>query len=114
MINAVVGGVIVGLSIFGMVHSKNVSDRQSAFFFLGFGALFWPVSYGLWIRSRLLVTLISIPIIVVAGGAGFVLLFAPLAWSDSNIGTAYTLQFLSLFFAVLEIASLLNVFASQR
>jgi NADH:ubiquinone oxidoreductase subunit K len=112
--NATVGVITISLSIFGLFHSTSVSDRQSALLLLGFGALFCVVAYGLWTRSRLLVTLSSVPIILIAAVASFILVFAPLAWGDSNIGTVYTLQFLSLSFAVLQIASLLHVFAAKH
>ena len=112
--NAAIGVIMISLSVFGLLQSKNMSDRQSAFLFLGFGALFCFVSYGLWMRSRLLVILSSVPIIVVAAVMSFILLFAPLAWGGSNIGTVYMLQFFSLSFVVLQIVSLVNAFVAHQ
>ena len=112
--NAAVGVIIICLSLLGLFQSNNVSDRQSAFLYLGFGALFCLVSYGLLIRSCLLVTLGSIPIIVVAAATSFILLFAPFAWGDSNLRTVYMLQAISLSFAGLQIVGLIDVFATHR
>lgn len=112
--NAAIGVIIISLSVFGLLQSKNMSDRQSAFLFLGFGMLFCLVSYGLWMRSRLLIILSSVPIIVVSAVTSFILLFAPLAWGDSNIGTVYMLQFFSLSFIVLQIVSLVSAFVAHQ
>jgi len=112
--NAAMGAIIICLSIFGLVQSTNVSDRYSALLPLGCGVLFCLVSYGLWIRSRLLVSLGSIPVIVVSVAASIILLFAPFAWGDSNIGTVYILQFISLSSAVLQVTSLRTVFAPDK
>ena len=42
------------------------------------------------------------------------LLFAPFAWGDSNIGIVYLLQLISLCLAVLQIVGLIDVFAAHK
>jgi NADH:ubiquinone oxidoreductase subunit K len=112
--NAAAGVIIICLSTFGLFQSTNVGDRQGALLGLGFGILFCLVAYGLWIRSRLLVTLSSVPIILVTATASFILLFASFAWGEGNMGTVYLLQFLSLSFIVLQVVSFLDVFAVRQ
>ena len=112
--NAVVSVIIICLSGLGLFVSHNASDRNSALLYLGFGASFCVVSYSLWIRSRLLAALVSIPLILVLGMSSFMLLFAPLAWGDSNIRTVYLLQLTSLLLAVLQIVGLIDVFATHK
>jgi NADH:ubiquinone oxidoreductase subunit K len=93
--------------------SHNISDRNSALLYLGIGVSFCIVPYGLWIRSRVLVSLISIPLILMLGAVSFMLLFAPFAWGDSNIKTVYLLQLSSLFLAALQIGGLIDVFSAR-
>jgi hypothetical protein len=112
--NAAVGVIIICLSFLGRLVSHSVADRHSALVFFGFGAWFCVVSYSLWIGSRLLATFTSAPLILVLGVASFMLLFAPFAWGDSNIGIVYLLQLTSLCLAVLQIVGLIDVFAAHK
>ena len=101
------------LGVYGSIVSDNMGGRQSAV--LSVVAGFWIASIviGLLFRRRVLVLLLSIPVIGFALLFAFILLFAPLAWGNSNLATAYGLQVVALGLILIQIAGILAVFSKR-
>ncbi len=112
--NVAVAVIFVCMGLYGRLAAHTTGDQSDALVFVTAGMWFALISVGHAAGSRVLVTVTSVPAVIVGALYVFVLLFAPLAWGDSNAVTAYALQAVGLLLIVVQIAGLIAVFYENR
>lgn len=112
--NAVVAVGIFIIGAFGLLSAESSSQTKEATGFFVVAAWFLVVATSFALKSRLLVVLTSVPVVLAGGILFFVLLFAGFSWGEQGILTARILQAISFVIVVLQILGLIAVFTSQR
>jgi hypothetical protein len=112
-LNAVVAMGFVSLSVHVFSTAAFTADRNDAVLYLGVATWFGLISFGHAIKNRALVAVTSAVVILASLCFMFLLLFAPLAWGDSNMPMIYMLQATLLLIIALQIAGLIALFASS-
>lgn len=112
--NAIVAAglfIVAGLGFFS-VEFKSEPGEVAGFF--AAAAWFVVIATGFALRSRLLVLLTSVPVILVACTLFLVLVFAGLAWGEQGASTARVLQAISFIIVILQFFGLIAVFTGHR
>lgn len=112
--NAIIAAGLCIVATCGLLAAESRSQSEEVLGFFVAAGWFIFVAGGFATRSRLLVAIASVPVILAACILFLVLIFAELVWSPQGVLTARILQAVSLVIIVLQILGIITVFGSQR
>ena len=109
-LNVAVAFAFAAVAMYGLTASGSHIDRE-AFGYIGVGIWFGLIASAVHAQSRIFVTLLSAPLMLALLVFMFILLFAPFAWGESNMGTVYVLWAGNILLLVLQLAGLMVVYS---
>jgi hypothetical protein len=112
--NAAVALGFLVLAIMVLAKAGGSSAQGDAAMAAAAGAVHALLAFGVYARGKLLVYVVSIPLLIALCGLGVLLLFAPMAWGKSNEAAALLLQALVLLLAALQVANLVSVRGARQ
>jgi hypothetical protein len=111
--NATIAVLVGVLGAWGVAMPGIRADRSDGITLLAIAACFAVVAVGLRLRSRLLVTLFSIPLLLFGAMLAVVLFYAPFSWGEGNAPNTRLLQGIVVAMLALLVAGLVSVFSRR-
>jgi len=111
--NAAIAALLFGFGVYTLVVAGGSVDADFGAVILLSSCWLAANSFAVFRRSLPMVLILAIPVVMVAALFVLMLLFAPLAWGDSNMPMVYLLQGTALFVAAIQIASIAAVVAAR-